>query len=74
MKVNVIQVKKHYIAKDGKDRIAFNYYLQLDNGKRVPVNPVVVYEKDKNGISTQKLIYDGKSDLSLIADLVEYKE
>ena len=52
MKVNVIQVKKHYVNKDGKDRIAFNYYLQLDNGKRIPVNPVVVFEKDKNGNSS----------------------
>ena len=74
MKVNVIQVKKHYVNKDGKDRIAFNYYLQLDNGKRIPVNPVVVFEKDKNGNLTDNCIYDGKSDLSLIADLVESKE
>lgn len=31
------QAKKTYTTKDGKERHFYNYYVQLENGKRVQV-------------------------------------
>ena len=71
MNVKVIQIKKTYKGKDGNDHTSYNYALELDNGKRVLINPLVIYEKDKDGKPTDVVKYDGRSDLSLIAELVE---
>ena len=71
MSVNVIQVPYTYKGKDGKDHKSYNYYLRLENGKTIPINPVVIYKYDEKGNKTDEIKYDGRSDLSLIATLVE---
>lgn len=38
------QAKKTYKGKDGKDRHFYNYYAQLENGKRVQIK--CAFEKD----------------------------
>lgn len=71
MVVKVIQIPYTYKGKDNKDHKGYNYALELDNGKRIPINPVVIYKKDDKGETTDQIKYDGKSDLSLIAEVVE---
>ena len=70
MLVKPIMKKYTYKGKDGKDHVGYNYALQLDNGKQILINPVVIEEKDEKGNKTGKVIYDGKSDLSLVSELV----
>lgn len=38
------QSKKTYKNKDGKERHFYNYYVQLENGKRIQVKPA--FDKD----------------------------
>lgn len=71
MNVKVIMIPYTFKGKDGKDHKSYNYALELENGKRILINPVVIREKDKEGKPTDKVLYDGKSDLSLIASVVE---
>lgn len=70
MLVKPIMKKYTYKGKDGKDHVGYNYALQLDNGKQILINPVVIEEKDDKGNKTGKVLYDGKSDLSLVSELV----
>lgn len=70
MLVKPIMKKYTYKGKDGKDHVGYNYALQLDNGKQILINPVVIEEKDDKGNKTGKVLYDGRSDLSLISELV----
>lgn len=71
MQVNVIQIPYTYEGTDKKQHKGYNYALQLDNGKRIPINPVVIPEKDEKGNKTGVIKYDGRSDLSLIAQVVD---
>lgn len=71
MQVKVIQIPYTYKGSDDKEHKSYNYALQLDNGKRIPINPVVIYKKDEKGNKTDEVKYDGKSDLSLIAEVVD---
>lgn len=70
MLVKPIMKKYTYKGKDGKDHVGYNYALQLDNGKQILINPVVIYKTDDKGNKTDEVIYDGRSDLSLISELV----
>lgn len=38
------QSKKTYKNKDGKERHFYNYYVELENGKRIQVKPA--FDKD----------------------------
>ena len=71
MTVKPIQIPYTFKGKDGKEHKSYNYALELENGKRVLINPVVIYERDDKGNVTDKVRYDGRSDLSLICELVE---
>lgn len=71
MQVKPIQIKYTYKGSDGKEHVGYNYALELENGKRIPINPVVIYKRDEKGNKTDEIRYDGKSDLSLISELVD---
>ena len=71
MYVQVIQVPYTYKGSDGKEHKAYNYALKMENGKKIPINPVVIYARDEKGNKTDVIKYDGRSDLSLIATLSE---
>lgn len=70
MLVKPIMKKYTYKGKDDKDHVGYNYALQLDNGKQILINPVVIYKTDDEGNRTDEVLYDGRSDLSLISELV----
>ena len=39
MRVNVISTKHQYKGKDGSDKVGLNFYLVLDNGKTIAIQP-----------------------------------
>lgn len=71
MNVKPIQIKYTYKGSDNKEHVGYNFALELENGKRILINPVVIYERDDKGNKTDKIRYDGKADLSLVSELVE---
>lgn len=73
MQVKPIQIKYTYKGSDGKDHVGYNFALELDNGNRILINPVVIYKRDEKGNKTEEVRYDGRKELSLIAELVESK-
>lgn len=50
MKVVKKQSKKTYKAKDGKERHYYNYFLQLENGKRIQIK--CSFDKDYIALDT----------------------
>lgn len=37
--IKYVYKNKRYLSKDGKERCAISYYLQLDNGVVISINP-----------------------------------
>ena len=40
MLVNLVKVKHKFTNKKGEEKIGYNFYLKIDNGQLVPINPV----------------------------------